>query len=119
MIEACRLLTLYAAWKIDTLGASAARSEIAMIKYYGAAVMHEVIDKAIQVHGSLGYSRDMPLEAMYRWSRAARILDGPDEVHRVTVARRLLRGYTPVNVPTEHIPTRRAAALEKYGLASP
>jgi acyl-CoA dehydrogenase len=119
MIEACRLLTLYAAWKIDALGASAARSEIAMIKYYGAAVMHEVIDKAIQVHGSLGYSRDMPLEAMYRWSRAARILDGPDEVHRVTVARRLLRSYTPVNVPTEHIPTRRAAALEKYGLASP
>ena len=86
-----------------------------MIKYHGADVMHDVLDRAIQVHGSLGFSSDMPLEAMYRWARAARLYDGPDEVHKVSVARRILRGYEPADVPTEHVPTRRAAALAKYG----
>ncbi|MFC4004120.1 acyl-CoA dehydrogenase family protein [Prauserella oleivorans] len=113
-IESARLLTLHTAWKIDQVGAKEARTEIAMIKYHGAAVLHDVIDKAIQVHGSLGFSTDMPLEQMYRWARAARIYDGPDEVHRVTVARRVLRGYQPAKVPTEHIPTRRAEALERF-----
>jgi alkylation response protein AidB-like acyl-CoA dehydrogenase len=61
------------------------------------------------------FSTDLPLEEMYRWSRAARIYDGPDEVHRVTVARRTLRGYQSRPVATEHVPTRRAAALRKYG----
>jgi acyl-CoA dehydrogenase len=56
----------------------------------------------------------MPLEQMYRWARAARIYDGPDEVHRVTVARRVLCDYTPTAVPTEHIPTRRAEALARF-----
>ena len=77
-----------------------------MIKYHGAAVMHDVLDQAIQMHGSLGFSADMPLEEMYRWARAARLYDGPDEVHKVTVARKLLKEYKPVEVPTEHIPTR-------------
>ena len=54
--------------------------------------MHDVIDRAIQIHGSLGYSTDLPLEHMYRWARAARIYDGPDEVHRMTVARGILEG---------------------------
>ena len=114
-IEASRLLTLQAAWKIDREGAEAARREIAMIKYHGATVMHEVIDHALQLHGSFGYSTDLPLEHMYRWARAARIYDGPDEVHKMSVARAVLRGYEPRDVPTEHIPTRRAAAIEKYG----
>ncbi|MDI2030488.1 acyl-CoA dehydrogenase family protein [Saccharopolyspora sp. TS4A08] len=113
-IESARLLTLHAAWKIDQVGASAARTEIAMIKYHGAAVLHDVIDKAVQVHGSLGFSTDMPLEQMYRWARAARIYDGPDEVHRVSVARRLLREYSPTPTPSEHVPTRRASALERF-----
>jgi acyl-CoA dehydrogenase len=56
-------------------------------------VLYNVIDRAIQVHGSLGYSCDLPLESMYRAARAARIYDGPDEVHRQTVARRVLKGY--------------------------
>ncbi|HEY4095968.1 MAG TPA: acyl-CoA dehydrogenase family protein, partial [Baekduia sp.] len=86
-----------------------------MIKYWGATIMHEVLDKAIQIHGSLGYSTDLPLEQMYRWSRAARLYDGPDEVHRVTVARHVLREYEPHDVPTEHIPTRREEALSRYG----
>jgi acyl-CoA dehydrogenase len=113
-MQAARLLTLHAAWKIDRDGAPAARTEIAMIKYWGAKVLHDVIDRAIQIHGSLGYSTDLPLEAMYRHARAARIYDGPDEVHRVTVARQLLKRYKPAEVPTEHVPTRRAAAQARF-----
>jgi acyl-CoA dehydrogenase len=109
-----RLLTLYAAWKMDKVGAANARVEIAMIKFAGAQVLYNVIDRAIQVYGSLGFSTDMPLEHMYRAARAARIYDGPDEVHRVTVARQVLKGYKPVDVPTEHVPTRRRAAQEKF-----
>jgi acyl-CoA dehydrogenase len=116
-MEAARLLTLKAAWKLDREGAKAARTEIAMIKYFGATVMHDVLDRALQIHGSLGYSSDMPLEQMYRWARASRLYDGPDEVHRVTVARQLLRGYEPHELPTEHLPTRRAAAQAKYAAA--
>lgn len=113
-MQAARLLTLHAAWTIDHVGASAARTEIAMIKYWGATVLHDVIDRAVQVHGSLGFSADLPLEQMYRAARAARIYDGPDEVHKESVARRLLRGYEPVEVPTEHVPTRREAARRKF-----
>jgi acyl-CoA dehydrogenase len=113
-MEAARLLTLQAAWRIDQVGSSGARLDIAMIKYFGARVLLDVIDRAIQVHGSLGYSGDMPLEWMYRVSRAARIYDGPDEVHRATVARQILRRYTPRDVPSEHVPTRRAAAEERF-----
>jgi acyl-CoA dehydrogenase len=113
-MSAARLMTLHAAWKMDQGGPGAARDEIAMIKYFGAGVLYDVIDRAIQVHGSLGYSCDLPLESMYRAARAARIYDGPDEVHRQTVARRALRAYTPSEVPTEHIPTRRQAARRKF-----
>ncbi len=115
-MQAARLMTLHAAWVMDTQGASAARTDIAMIKYFGAKVLHDVIDRALQAHGSLGYSSDLPLEAMYRWARAARIYDGPDEVHRQSVARQLLKGYeAPADkMPTEHVPTRKAAAREKF-----
>jgi acyl-CoA dehydrogenase len=113
-MAAARLMTLQAAWKMDRDGASAARVEIAMIKYYGAGVLYNVIDRAIQAHGALGFSTDLPLEHMYRAARAARIYDGPDEVHKVTVARQVLKRYTPVEVPTEHVPTRRAAARERF-----
>ncbi|MQA13248.1 MAG: acyl-CoA dehydrogenase [Pseudonocardiaceae bacterium] len=113
-LSAARLMTLHAAWKIDQEGVPAALSEIAMIKYWGASVLYNVIDRAIQAHGSLGYTTDLPLEAMYRHARAARIYDGPDEVHKVTVARRILRRYEPTEVPTEHVPTRREAARDKF-----
>jgi acyl-CoA dehydrogenase len=113
-MTAARLMTLQAAWKMDQQGASAARVEIAMIKYYGAGVLYNVIDRAIQVHGALGFSTDLPLESMYRHARAARIYDGPDEVHKVTVARQTLKGYKPVDVPTEHVPTRRAEARQRF-----
>jgi acyl-CoA dehydrogenase len=111
-IRAARLMTLHTAWLIDTVGIEGARTEISMIKFFGSTVLHDVIDRALQVHGSLGYSADMPLEWMYRLARAARIYDGPDEIHESLVARRLLRGVTPVQVPTEHILTRRRAALD-------
>jgi acyl-CoA dehydrogenase len=115
-MQAARLMTLHAAWKMDNEGTKAARKEIAMIKYFGAKVLHDVIDRAIQIHGSLGFSSDLPLEEMYRRARAARIYDGPDEVHRQTVARLVLRDYqAPTDgIPTEHVPTRRRKALERF-----
>ena len=115
-MSAARLMTLHAAWVIDTQGASAARKEIAHIKFFGAKVLHDVIDRALQAHGSLGYSTDLPLEGMYRFARAARIYDGPDEVHRATVARLVLRGYEPPpgGVPTQHVPTRREEARQRF-----
>jgi acyl-CoA dehydrogenase len=115
-MHAARLMTLHAAWKMDTEGASAARQEIALIKFFGAQVLHDVIDRALQAHGSLGYSTDLPLEQMYRFARAARLYDGPDEVHRQSVARQILRGYeAPADgVPTQHVPTRREAARRRF-----
>ena len=111
-MHAARLMTLHAAWKIDTQGPAAARTDVSLIKFYGAQVLHDVIDRSLQIHGALGYSTDMPLEAMYRFARGARLYDGPDEVHRQSVARQILRGYDPPpgEVPSEHVPTRRAAA---------
>ena len=90
-IQACRLLTLDAAHKIDR--GDPARVEIGLIKVVGAAMLHGAIDRAIQVHGAKGLTPDTPLERMYRHARFARIYDGPDEVHRATVARLLLRTY--------------------------
>jgi acyl-CoA dehydrogenase len=115
-MQAARLMTLHAAWVMDTQGASAARKEISLIKFYGAQVLHDVIDRALQAHGALGYSTDLPLEQMYRFARGARFYDGPDEVHRQSVAKLILRGYDapPDGIPTEHIPTRRAAARERF-----
>ncbi len=91
-IQSARLLTLHAAQKIDQ--GDEARVEVSLIKFWGAKILHDVIDRAIQVHGALGVSGDTPLEAMYRQARAARIYDGPDEVHRMVVARRVLREYS-------------------------
>jgi alkylation response protein AidB-like acyl-CoA dehydrogenase len=90
-IQAARLMTLDAARVLDAGGE--ARTEISLIKFYGARVLHDVIDRAIQVHGALGVTSDLPLEKMYREARYARIYDGPDEVHRMVVARRLLKDY--------------------------
>ena len=116
-IHAARLMTLHAAWKIDTHGVAAARTEISAIKYVGAGMLHDVIDRALQVHGVLGFSSDLPLESMYRHARAARIYDGPDEVHRQVLAKQVLKGYRPPadGIPTEHIPTRLKKAGSRFG----
>jgi alkylation response protein AidB-like acyl-CoA dehydrogenase len=90
-IQACRLMTLDAARAMDS--GSEARVEISLIKFYGAQMLHDVIDRAIQVHGALGITADTPLERMYREARGGRLYDGPDEVHRMVVARLLLRDW--------------------------
>jgi acyl-CoA dehydrogenase len=90
-IHGFRLMTLHAAWLMDH--EADARTEISMIKFVGARVLHDVLDRAIQVHGALGFSQDSPLEGWYREARAARIYDGPDEVHRMVVARHTLRAF--------------------------
>ena len=89
-IDQARLLTLYAAWKMDTEGKRAARQEISQIKVVAANVVMNVLDRAIQTHGALGMSDDTPLAAMWRFSRMLRIADGPDEVHKMVIARREL-----------------------------
>ena len=88
-IQAARMMTLDAALAIDS--GSEARTEISLIKFWGARMLHNVVDRAIQVHGALGVTADTPLEFMYREARYARLYDGPDEVHRMVVARRLVR----------------------------
>ena len=117
-MQAARLMTLHAAWKMDTEGVAAARKEIALIKFYGAKVLHDVVDRALQAHGGLGYSTDLPLEAMYRFARAARIYDGPDEVHRASVARQVLRGY---EAPPDGVPDASTSppAARRRGGSSP
>jgi acyl-CoA dehydrogenase len=90
-IYACRLMTLDAAHKIDD--GDEARVEVSVIKYYAAQVLHDVIDRAIQVHGARGLTDETPLAEMYANARAARIYDGPDEVHRMVVSRRILKEF--------------------------
>jgi alkylation response protein AidB-like acyl-CoA dehydrogenase len=90
-IQACRLMTLDAAHKIDA--GDEARVEVSTIKFYAARVLNEVIDRAIQVHGARGLTDETPLAAMANAARAGRIYDGPDEVHRMVVARRILKAF--------------------------
>ncbi|MBO2447562.1 acyl-CoA dehydrogenase family protein [Actinomadura barringtoniae] len=90
-IQSSRLLTLHAAHKIDA--GDQARVEIGVIKVAAARMLHNVIDRAIQVHGAQGLTEDTPLDHMYRHARAGRIFDGPDEVHITTTARRILKEY--------------------------
>ena len=89
-VDQARLLTLYAAWKMDSEGKRAARQQISMIKVVAANVVMDVLDRAIQTHGSLGMTEDTPLATMWRYSRMLRIADGPDEVHKMVIARREL-----------------------------
>ena len=90
-IQACRLLTMDTARKIDE--GSEARVEVALLKVYAANILVEVIDRAIQVHGARGLTDETPLARMAMNARAARIYDGPDEVHRMTAARRILKSF--------------------------
>jgi acyl-CoA dehydrogenase len=92
-IDQARLLTLYAAWKMDTEGKRAARQAISAIKIVAANMVMDVLDRAIQVHGSLGMTDDTPLAAMWRFSRMLRLADGPDEVHKMVLARRELNRW--------------------------
>ncbi len=93
-LEQVRLLCHKAAWLMDTQGTKAARTEIAAIKVAAPQVACDIVDRAIQVHGGAGMSNDVPLARMYAWTRALRILDGPDEVHLQSIARHELRQAT-------------------------
>lgn len=92
-IDQARLLTLYAAWKIDTVGVKNAMTEISAIKVIAPNVLQTVVDQAIQMHGGAGVSHDVPLTGLFMLARALRIADGPDEVHRAMVARMELNKY--------------------------
>ncbi|MEE4265023.1 MAG: acyl-CoA dehydrogenase family protein [Desulfobacteraceae bacterium] len=92
-IQAARLMVLHAAWMIENVGKKEARKEISMIKFVVANVMQKVIDRALQVHGGLGMTDDTILAFYYRHERAARIYDGADEVHKISVAKRILKEY--------------------------
>src|SRR6202011_2997020 len=94
-IDMARLLTLKAAWLMDTVGNKHARTEIAAIKVAAPKVALKVIDRAIQVHGGGGVSDDFPLASMYAHLRTLRLADGPDEVHKRTIARQELRDRAP------------------------
>ncbi|HEX6665024.1 MAG TPA: acyl-CoA dehydrogenase family protein [Solirubrobacterales bacterium] len=93
-IDQARLLTLYAAWRMDTEGKRAARQAISAIKIVAANMVMDVLDRAIQIHGALGMTDDTPLAAMWRFSRMLRLADGPDEVHKMVLARRELNRWT-------------------------
>ena len=114
-IQSARLLTFQTAWKMDKHGASAVRAELGMVKAHVSKVVLAVLDRTIQVCGALGYSTDLPVESWYRTTRFGPIGDGPDELHKSVLARTILKGYTPVEGwPSEHLPTRRAAAEAKW-----
>ena len=94
-IEMTRLLTMKTAWLMDTVGNKSAAVEISAIKVAGPNMALRVIDRAIQVHGAMGMCDDTPLPRMWVWQRALRFADGPDEVHKMTIARRELRRHDP------------------------
>ena len=90
-IEQARLLTLKAAWMIDTLGKKAAQKEIAMIKIAAPEVLTNVVNRAIQVFGGAGMSDDFPLASMWAHGRTLHLVDGPDEVHKRALAKLVIR----------------------------
>jgi acyl-CoA dehydrogenase len=88
-LYAARLMVLHAASKIEAR--QEARQEVAFVKVFVSEALGDIVDRALQIHGALGYSGDLPLERFYRDARAARIYDGPSEVHRMVIARNLLK----------------------------
>jgi acyl-CoA dehydrogenase len=94
-IESVRLLILKTAWLMDTVGNRHARTEIAAIKVAAPNMALKIIDRAIQVHGGGGVSDDFPLASMYAHMRTLRLADGPDEVHKQSIARQELRRHRP------------------------
>ncbi|MCJ7684843.1 MAG: acyl-CoA dehydrogenase family protein [Desulfobacteraceae bacterium] len=97
-ILSARLMVLNTAWTIENGGIKAAMKDISIIKFYVANVMQRVVDRALQVHGGLGMTDDTPIAMYYRGERAARIYDGVDEVHKISVGKRILKEYEGRNV---------------------
>jgi acyl-CoA dehydrogenase len=112
-----KLFVLYVAWRIDKVqDYSAVRHDIAAIKVLTPKVLHDAVQRAIQVHGALGVSNELPLAHMWRAAAAQGVIDGPTEVHRTAVARQLLKRYQPAEGmwPSEWIPGKVGAAEEKF-----
>lgn len=111
-----RLQVLHAAWCVDSVGAHAARREIAGVKVATPKVFHDAVLRTMQLHGALGISNEMPLSRMLLGSIALGIADGPTEVHKLTLARQVLKDHRPAPGPwpSEHLPDRRAAAEAQF-----
>ena len=115
-IEQFRLLVLYAAWHIDKGHRSEARTYIAAVKVQMAEVLHDVVRRALHLHGALGCSNEMPLMRMWQGVPVMGIADGPTEVHKVTVAKQVLKQYEPYEGlwPNEFLPTRVEEAKARF-----
>ena len=116
-LEQFRLLVLYAAWKIDQTGSGhKARTEIAMVKVLTPQVLHDIVYRSLHIHGSLGTSNEMPLMGMWAMMPVMGIADGPTEVHKVTIARQVLKNYKPSEglFPSAHLPPRIEEARKKF-----
>ena len=116
-IEQFRLLVLRTAWLIDKYqDYKKVRKDIAAVKVAMPKVYHDVVQRAMHIHGALGISNEMPFARMMVGAQVMAIADGPTEVHKITVARQVLRDYKAVDGlwPSEHLPTRRAAARDRY-----
>jgi len=112
-----RLFVLYVAWRIDKLNDyKAVRHDIAAIKVLTPQVLHDVVQRSLQVHGALGASNELPLSRMWQGAAVMGLVDGPTEVHRMTVARTLLKRGRPADGlwPTEWIPAKQEAARQKF-----
>ncbi|HEY3670681.1 MAG TPA: acyl-CoA dehydrogenase family protein, partial [Acidimicrobiia bacterium] len=112
-----RLFVLYTAWEIDEYNDyKRVRKDIATAKVVMPTVLHDIAWRAMQVHGALGVSNEMPLAGLVLAAASMGLADGPTEVHKVTVARQLLREYKATDDlwPTEHLPKKLAAAKAKY-----
>jgi acyl-CoA dehydrogenase len=117
-IDEARLLTLYAAWRMDTVGKREARQAISMIKVVAANVVMDVLDRAIQVHGALGVSDDTPLAVLWRNLRMLRLADGPDEVHKMVIALRELNRWRDDESPDHWREAAREAAIAEWAAQS-
>ena len=112
-----RLFVIYVAWEIDKYNDyRRVRHDIAAIKVLTPQVLHDIVQRSIQVHGALGVSNELSLGGMWMSVPVMGLVDGPTEVHRVTIARQILKRYQPAPGlwPTEHLPAKVAAAREKF-----
>ncbi|MFT4519840.1 MAG: acyl-CoA dehydrogenase [Halioglobus sp.] len=116
-LEQFRLLVLYAAWWCDKGDRHKSRAYISAVKVQAAEVLHDIVRRAVQVHGALGCSNETPLASLWMTVPTMGIMDGPSEVHRVTIAKQVLRQHSPSPDPlwpSEWLPPKIAAAKEKY-----
>jgi acyl-CoA dehydrogenase len=115
-LEQFRLLVLKTAWMIDTQPHGAARTHIAMCKVAMAKIFHDIVQRAVQLHGSLGTTQETPLADMWMSVPALALADGPTEVHKIQVAKAFLKNVTPAPglFPSEHLPPKFEAARQRY-----